>query len=146
MSRETYNQAVVTAARGWIGTPYHHQQSKKGIGVDCLGLVRGVWREIVGPEAVSVPTYGSSWKTGGDDLMMDGLKDHMFRVDPSPAPGRVLAFRYRAGLPSHHVAIATSASTMIHAYHKRAVMEVEITPWWMRKLAGCFEYPKLEKN
>ena len=28
----------------WIGTPYRHQASLKGVGCDCLGLVRGVWR------------------------------------------------------------------------------------------------------
>lgn len=33
---------VLSEARSWIGTPYHHQQSIKGVGVDCVGLVRGV--------------------------------------------------------------------------------------------------------
>jgi NlpC/P60 family putative phage cell wall peptidase len=31
-------------ARAWIGTPDRHQASLKGMGCDCLGLVRGVWR------------------------------------------------------------------------------------------------------
>ena len=35
-------EAVIAAARGWIGTPYLHQASLKGVGTDCLGLVRGV--------------------------------------------------------------------------------------------------------
>ena len=37
--------AVVAAARRWLGTPYRHQASVRGEGADCLGLVRGVWRE-----------------------------------------------------------------------------------------------------
>ncbi|EWS52660.1 MULTISPECIES: hypothetical protein [unclassified Methylibium] len=43
---------VVAAARGWIGTPYQHQQRLKGVAVDCAGLVIGVARElgIVPPE------------------------------------------------------------------------------------------------
>ena len=41
---------IVRAARGWLGTPYHDQASVKGVGCDCLGLIRGVWREVVGPE------------------------------------------------------------------------------------------------
>ena len=36
--------AIVAEARAWIGTPYRHQASLKGVGCDCLGLVRGVWR------------------------------------------------------------------------------------------------------
>ena len=39
---------VVAAARGWLGTPYHEQASVQGVGCDCLGLARGVWREVVG--------------------------------------------------------------------------------------------------
>ena len=35
-------------ARLRIGTPYRHQASLKGVGCDCLGLVRGVWRAVHG--------------------------------------------------------------------------------------------------
>lgn len=33
---------LIAEARTWLGTPYHHQQALKGVGVDCVGLVRGV--------------------------------------------------------------------------------------------------------
>ena len=36
---------IVTEARRWIGTPYRHQAATRGAGTDCLGLIRGVWRE-----------------------------------------------------------------------------------------------------
>jgi hypothetical protein len=39
---------IIAAARSWLGTPYAHQASLKGVGCDCLGLVRGVWREVQG--------------------------------------------------------------------------------------------------
>ena len=48
---------VVAAVRGWIGTPYHHQASLCGVGTDCLGLVRGVYRTLYGREACDVPGY-----------------------------------------------------------------------------------------
>ena len=35
---------VMRSARSWLGTPYRHQGARKGVGCDCLGLVRGVWR------------------------------------------------------------------------------------------------------
>ena len=41
---------ILTEARSWIGTPYRHQASLKGIGCDCLGLLRGVWRGVMGEE------------------------------------------------------------------------------------------------
>ena len=43
MSRD----AIVAEAHRWIGTPYRHQASLRGVGCDCLGLLRGVWREVM---------------------------------------------------------------------------------------------------
>ena len=51
------SHAIVQAARGWIGTPYVHQASVKGGGTDCLGLVRGIWREFFGAEPEVMPAY-----------------------------------------------------------------------------------------
>ncbi len=48
---------IVAAARGWIGTPYRHQGQVKGVGCDCLGLVRGVWRDLYGAEPEAPPPY-----------------------------------------------------------------------------------------
>ena len=48
--RPVTRQAIVSEARGWIGTPYQHQASLIDVGTDCLGLVRGVWRAVIGPE------------------------------------------------------------------------------------------------
>ena len=59
--------AIVAAARGWIGTPYRHQASLKGVGCDCLGLVRGVWREVVGPEPEPLRPYAQEWPLASPD-------------------------------------------------------------------------------
>ena len=50
---------VVAVARRWLGTPYHDQASVPGVGCDCLGLARGVWREVVGPELFRSPGTGA---------------------------------------------------------------------------------------
>ena len=52
-------QQIAAAARGWCGTPYAHQASLKGTGTDCLGLVRGVWREVMGAEPEHAPAYSA---------------------------------------------------------------------------------------
>ena len=63
---------IVAAARGWIGTPYLHQASVKGAGCDCLGLLRGVWRELAGEEPEAAPPYSQDWAeaTGEETLYM----------------------------------------------------------------------------
>lgn len=37
-------QQIIAEARTWIGTPWHNNQSKKGIGCDCVNLPYGVYR------------------------------------------------------------------------------------------------------
>ncbi len=41
--------ALLTEARTWIGTPWHHQAAVKGAGCDCIGFVRGVAEPFIGP-------------------------------------------------------------------------------------------------
>ncbi len=45
---EIADRGVVARRANWIGTPYHHQASVKGVGTDCLGLVRGVFASVHG--------------------------------------------------------------------------------------------------
>lgn len=37
---------IVSIARRWVGTPFHHQARLERVGVDCVGLVICVAREI----------------------------------------------------------------------------------------------------
>ncbi len=66
----TAHAQIVPLARAWIGTPYLHQCSTKGAGTDCLGLLRGVWREAIGTEPEAVPAYSADWSepSGCEDL------------------------------------------------------------------------------
>ena len=57
---------IVAETRGWIGTPYRHQASLKGVGCDCLGLVRGVWRGVIGDEPDRASAYAADWAEAGD--------------------------------------------------------------------------------
>lgn len=52
---------VGAAARAWLGTPYVHQASAKGAGTDCLGLIRGLYRELYGQEPETPPPYTPNW-------------------------------------------------------------------------------------
>jgi Gene Transfer Agent (GTA)-like protein/putative tail protein len=60
--RPHYNREdVCAAALDWLGTPYKHQASLKGIGTDCLGLIRGVYHELEGQEPEVPPPYTADW-------------------------------------------------------------------------------------
>jgi NlpC/P60 family putative phage cell wall peptidase len=135
--------AIVAEARGWIGTPYRHQASLKGIGCDCLGLVRGVWRALLGSEPRRAPPYSRDWaEASGDETLARAARAHLVEIDAQTfAPGDVLLFRWRARFPAKHAAIVTAPDRMVHAHDGVAVAEVAIAPWWRRRLAYAFRFP-----
>ena len=104
--------AIVSAARGWLGTPYHHQGSVRGAGCDCLGLIRGVWRALYGPEPEALPAYTRDWgnATGSETLIAAACR-HLMRLDDvtCAAPGDVLVFRMRDRGVAKHAGILVSA-------------------------------------
>ena len=70
-------QDVVTLARSWIGTPYHNIMAVKGQGCDCLGLIRGVYAEMLGAEPIAVPvTRGRPpRRTSGGETMLEAARE-----------------------------------------------------------------------
>ena len=134
---------VVAEARSWIGTPYRHQASLKGVGCDCLGLVRGVWRALFGAEPERVPAYSSDWAeaTKAESLAAAASR-HLAAVTLDEiAPGDVLLFRWRTGLIAKHAGILTAPDLMVHAHDGAVVSEVALAPWWRRRLAYAFRFP-----
>jgi NlpC/P60 family putative phage cell wall peptidase len=103
---------VITAARSWLGTPYHDQASLRGVGCDCLGLARGVWREVVGPEPFAIPPYSRDWgETGPREVLAEGARVAMIEVDPrDAAPGALVLFRMQPRAIAKHVGIFTPHS------------------------------------
>ena len=139
-----HRSAIIAEARAWIGTPYRHQTSLKGVGCDCLGLVRGVWRALYGEEPERAPPYSADWaEATAEESLARAAARHLKRLDDPHAfmPGDVLLFRWRAGFPAKHAAIVTAPELMVHAHDGAAVTEVSIAPWWRRRLAYAFRFP-----
>lgn len=136
--------AIIAAACAWIGTPYRHQASVQGVGADCLGLVRGVWRAVVGPEPEAIPAYAPEWADpGGADLLGAAIARWFTPVDPA-APGDVVLFRMQPQSPPRHAAILVAPDALVHAYWARAVVESRYSPWWRARVAAAFAFPGAE--
>lgn len=137
-------ERIVAAARSWLGTPYQHQASVRGEGADCLGLVRGVWREVVGAEPEPLPAYSSDWaEVGGREILLKAARRWLVEKPADQAePGDVLLFRMSPGALVKHCAILSAVDgpepKIIHAYWGRAVVESWLGPWWRARLAGVF--------
>lgn len=138
---------VVTLARAWIGTPYQHQASIRGVACDCLGLIRGIWRERHGTEPETPPPYTPDWgEGGGHEVLMGAALRHLVRVDQDDAmrAGDVLLFRMRAGAVAKHLGIladAGEAPRFIHAYNAHGVIDSPLTTPWQNRIAARFRFP-----
>ncbi len=137
---------VISAARRWIGTPYHHQGSLRGGGCDCLGLVRGVWRDLYGREPETPPPYTPDWGEVGDtEPLLAAARRHLIEKPLAEAvPGDALVFRLRPNAVAKHVAILTGPYRMIHAQSLDEVREVVLTPGWRKRAVAAFSFPTLE--
>jgi NlpC/P60 family putative phage cell wall peptidase len=137
---------ITRTVRDWIGTPYQHQASLKHVGCDCLGLVRGVWRDLHGDEPEPVPAYSPDWaEAGGHELLAEAGRRHLIEVPILTFnEGDVLLFRWLPHLPAKHAGIATSRSTMVHAQEGATVTEIKLTKWWLRRLTFVFRFPGIE--
>jgi NlpC/P60 family putative phage cell wall peptidase len=137
--------AIVSLARTWLGTAYHHQASLKGVGCDCIGLVRGVWRELYGDEPQVLPAYTPDWaEAQGRETLLEAARRHLVEVPMTEAhAGDILIFRWRRNAPAKHCAILSTPATMIHALEGVPVSEVSLSPWWRRHLAGAFAFPEV---
>ena len=139
--------SVVVEARRWLGTPYLHQASECGVGADCLGLLRGVWRGVIGPEPFFMPSYSRDWSEpqGREDLWAAAQAVLIERDMEANTEGDVLLFRMRDGAVAKHLGIATARANrpgFVHAYSGHGVVESALSAPWKRRIVARFSSPE----
>jgi len=139
--------SVLQAARDWIGTPYVHQASARGAGADCLGLLRGVWRDCLGVEPEVVPAYAPYWSEPQGDERLWAAASRWLVVRPldTEAAGDVLLFRMRTGAVAKHLGIQAETgpgATFVHAFSGHGVIESALSLPWRRRVVARFAFPE----
>jgi len=138
---------IVAHARGWLGTPFHHQARLKGVGCDCLGLIVGVVNELELKDAIGTPlaTYDEvtySREPDGAYLTekLVGLLDEVPLVDMQA--GDLALFRVRDN-PQHLAILTDYEGTigMIHCFAQaRRVVEHRLDDDWKSRLLKVFRW------
>jgi NlpC/P60 family putative phage cell wall peptidase len=124
-------------SRGWCGTPYIRQASLKGVGADCVGLVRGVWREAVGEEPWARRAYDPA--TLRDIEALERLLAwHFHLAEEAFRPSQLLVFE---GAATRHLGIATSHDRFVHAHWRTGTVEAVLTPWWRTRIISRHLFP-----
>jgi NlpC/P60 family putative phage cell wall peptidase len=137
-------ERVIEVARAWLGTPYHDQASVKGVGCDCAGLARGIWREIVGAEPTALPPYSRDWgEVGPRETFADFVRPFLIEIPLAAAgPGALLLFRMRREGPAKHCGVLVDGGMMVHALERHGVTVAPYDTVWQRRTAFAFLFPE----
>lgn len=109
--------SVVSHARSWVGTPYHHHARLKGVGVDCAQLLCAVYEAAGVVPHVETGTYPHDWHLHRSLEMFSGWLEKFGARLPADAPlqpADVVLFRY--GRTFSHGAIVLEDDLLIHSY------------------------------
>ena len=130
---------IVETARSYLGTPFQHQGRLKGIGVDCVGLLVCVGRDL-GIELQDRTDY----RRRPDGTLLQEMVDAQLEPiseDELVQPGDILLIRYRA---PQHAAIVSKVEgdvwTCIHAI-ENGVCEHRFDSRWERRVCGRYRIP-----
>lgn len=133
--------AVLACAESWVETPYRHQSSVKHVGTDCLGLIRGIWRELYGEEPEIPPAYTPDWaEETGEETLQDAANRWLTPIR-KPKPGDVLLFRMAPDAPCKHISILYRPDRILHAYWGKSVVTSYFAPFWQRRHVASFAFP-----
>lgn len=143
---KTVQELAIAEAERWIGTPYRHQASGIGIGCDCLGLVRGIWRTVYGEDPSAGAVYSPDWaERGVEERLMRAAVLHCGAALPVGAmmPGDLLLFRWRREFAAKHIGLLSDEHHFIHAYEQAGVVRSSLVAGWRNRIAGVFRLPDI---
>ena len=133
--------AIVRAARMFVGTPYHHQGRVRGVGVDCVGLIFGVAKEL-DIAIVDKPLFRRYKRRPpvGSGLLIH-LEEQCQRVDKWQ-PGDILVFWVnRVNRRAQHLAFG-GANTIIHTHSAvHFVVEQPFDDYWRERFITAYRLP-----
>ena len=138
---------IVTQARTWIGTPFHHQARLKGKGCDCLGLIVGVVDELGLKDKHGQPLAGYDEVTYSKEpdgaYLTEKLTALLNEVPIVEAQAGDLAlFKVREN-PQHMAFLTDYENTlgMVHSYAPaRRVVEHRLDDDWKQRLVKVFRW------
>jgi len=136
-------QQIVDKAREYVGTPFHHQGRLKGVGVDCVGLIICVSKELgLGLEKYDNTNYSRSpSSTALFDVIAKTNLVELPSLDIQLGDILVFFLNPRTRAPQH-IAFFSDIG-MIHTYEKaKKVSEHSFTKKWRESLLTVFRFPQ----
>jgi len=141
---------VVAEAREWLGTRWHHQAAVKGVGTDCMGLVRGVSAQLGLMPSDIMLTAAALPFVGYGRMPFEGRLEAACATFFTPItfaqaqPGDMVLIAFES-VP-HHVGILgdypAGGFSLIHAYMpSRKVIESRLDAVWLSRVVSYWRIP-----
>lgn len=137
--------AIISAARLVIGTPFRHQGRISGRGLDCAGLLIHVAREV-GVEPQDQSGYA---RLPSDGQIEAALENHvslgiLCRVKVSEVQaGDLVLMRFEGENAARHLGIS-AGNTLIHAWAvAKKVCEHDFDATWRRRVTRAYRFTGL---
>ena len=113
---------IVTEAKSWINTPYHHHGRVKGVGVDCAQILIAVYSEAGFIPKFDPGHYPPDWHLHHDDeRYLSFVLPYVREMEEEEArlPGDLMLIKY--GRAFAHSAIIIEWPLCIHALMRSPV-------------------------
>lgn len=143
---------VIIEARRWIGTPYHHQAALRGVGVDCVGLIRGVGFAVgvLPPRHEDWARFNAYGRLPSPTRMAEGMREFLIPVEyGEQQPGDIAWMQWRENLPMHLGILATLDSdrpSIIHSFSDVGFcVEHGLTSDWLARIVSYWRYPEIDQ-
>jgi len=145
----TTAQAIIATARTWLGTPFRHQARVKGHGIDCLGFVIGVARELDLRDKCGIPlasydeiTYG---RAPSGTYLLRKLESMLDEMPTKDAKSGDLALFTVDGNPQH-LGILTDFNDALGFIHcdsrSKRVVEHGLDEHWRLRLIKAYKWQR----
>lgn len=117
----TKQEQVLSEARSWLGTPWHHMGDEnavaiKGVCVDCAVLLVEVFKAAgLVPQSLNPCPYSMDWNIHRNEEKFLGWLEQYGDEVVTPQAGDVAVWQY-GRVFSHGAIVIDDAGTMVHAY------------------------------
>ena len=131
---------ILETARSYIGTPFHHQGRKKGVGVDCAGLLVLTAEELGVSTGEASPRNYSRFPLVGRKFYEEVCL-RMLEIPVSEiVPGSAVMFWIRRPDKPQHIGLWTGAG-LLHAWFEAGkVLECSYGPYWKEREYAAFNF------
>lgn len=120
---DSLGDRIVSEAIEWLGTPWFHGQSLKGIGTDCVGFIAGVGIKVgFLPYDFILENYE---RIPRNNSLIRFIEKILTKVEGDICKGDVLIFR-KSGIYDAHVGIYLGDGEYIHADSINGVIKTYI--------------------